>query len=825
MSEQNNLGQNEEEMEEEILINQEDGEEGGEFQDVYAFDMEINDDAYLIIIGKTDENKIFLRLMDKVDQSKPFFHGEFSLEDLRIINPIFKGIDTEDIAFQYLASNLNEAEKNIKIIDDEKIQFNLIIADEEDKFEFNFILIKTIDDGTGENENEAENMENEMEEGVEEMINEVNEINDMNEINEVNENNDNKDNISDNKKSKEKIIMGNDNQINNNINPKDMIETVKGEEILTNNPPNENADKGMNLMKDELLNIINSLKDDFNNQIMKQNKAFDNMKEDLIKQSDSKINQMKEELNKKDQEIIELKNTIDDLKQKLNGYESKLKDVNLKFDNINKDNNKSLKNSSKINEQNNNNIDSDKIMNEVQENLRGFDNKITEVKNIFEKDKKENDNIIKNLTEKMNNLDKNMQKNKSKDNDNMKILSIEKGLKALDNKINTYELDQLIENIAILMEKQNDNKIYGIINKIETQINEIKQKLNRRDSFDSKNKNKYDPDLINKINNHENIITKLQNKINKFHDEKQIDNSSKNKIQDIAKQANDLKTKMDSLIAITKKLENDNKELNNKTNNLTNKFSQISIPPYNPQREEQSQSAQFQTKKLSNPKPKYYRTIENQNYNPDNQISYYNRTNPNMAPNLNVSKDSINSKIVNFSDINFLQKRIMQINPKIKEVYFSLVYRATEDGDKAANFHQKCDKIGPNIVLIKTRKGCIFGGFTFRNWEHLTRDMDVNRPNLGSASRDTNAFGFNVNKQKIYNNEKPNEFAIWCNKNFGPTFKNNLFQIFDHSLKKGGYCNLRKNSNFGGQMFDYEISGGEPKFKIEELEVFEVKLL
>ena len=825
MSEQNNLGQNEEEMEEEILINQEDGEEGGEFQDVYAFDMEINDDAYLIIIGKTDENKIFLRLMDKVDQSKPFFHGEFSLEDLRIINPIFKGIDTEDIAFQYLASNLNEAEKNIKIIDDEKIQFNLIIADEEDKFEFNFILIKTIDDGTGENENEAENMENEMEEGVEEMINEVNEINDMNEINEVNENNDNKDNISDNKKSKEKIIMGNDNQINNNINPKDMIETVKGEEILTNNPPNENADKGMNLMKDELLNIINSLKDDFNNQIMKQNKAFDNMKEDLIKQSDSKINQMKEELNKKDQEIIELKNTIDDLKQKLNGYESKLKDVNLKFDNINKDNNKSLKNSSKINEQNNNNIDSDKIMNEVQENLRGFDNKITEVKNIFEKDKKENDNIIKNLTEKMNNLDKNMQKNKSKDNDNMKILSIEKGLKALDNKINTYELDQLIENIAILMEKQNDNKIYGIINKIETQINEIKQKLNRRDSFDSKNKNKYDPDLINKINNHENIITKLQNKINKFHDEKQIDNSSKNKIQDIAKQANDLKTKMDSLIAITKKLENDNKELNNKTNNLTNKFSQISIPPYNPQRQEQSQSAQFQTKKLSNPKPKYYRTIENQNYNPDNQISYYNRTNPNMAPNLNVSKDSINSKIVNFSDINFLQKRIMQINPKIKEVYFSLVYRATEDGDKAANFHQKCDKIGPNIVLIKTRKGCIFGGFTFRNWEHLARDMDVNRPNLGSASRDTNAFGFNVNKQKIYNNEKPNEFAIWCNKNFGPTFKNNLFQIFDHSLKKGGYCNLRKNSNFGGQMFDYEISGGEPKFKIEELEVFEVKLL
>ena len=807
--------QNEEEMEEEIIMDQ---EEGGEGQDVYAFDMQINDDAYLIIIGKTDENKIFLRLMDKEDQSKPFFHGEFSLEDLRIINPIFNGIDSEDIAFQYLASNLNEAEKNIKIIDDEKIQFNLIITDEEDKFEFDFILIKNIDDGTGENENENEG-ENEMEEGVEQMINEVNEINDMNEINEVNELNEGNDIMEKNTPSQvENKKPKDENKINENVNPnmnKANIEKDK-KEILISNPSNENGEENMNGMKDELLKIINSLSDNLNNQIMKQNKAFDSMKEDLAKQSDAKINQMKDELNKKDNEIIELKNTINNLKQKLDDYESKLKDVNIKFDNIKIDNIKPLPNSSKKNEQNNNdgNLDNNKIMNEVKNNLKGFDNKISEVKNIFENNKKDNDNIIKNLTEKINNLDKNLQKNKTKENDNTKISSIEKGLKALDDKINTYEFDQLIENIAILMEKQNDNKIYEMINKLETQISDIKQKLNKRDSLESsKNKNKFDPELINKINNHENLITKLQTKLNKIQDEKQIDNSSKNKLSDIEKQSNDLKSKVDSLITLTKKLENDNKELNSKTNDLSNKFSQISVVP-NPQ---------FQSRKISNPKTKYYRTIENQNIN--QEMSYYNRTNPNINTNLNLSKDSFNSKIVNFSDITFLQNRIMQINPKIREVFFSLVYRASEDGDKAANFHQKCDRIGPNVVLIKTKKGSVFGGFTFRNWEHLARDTDVNRPNLGSASRDSNAFGFNVNKQKIYNNEKPNEFAIWCNRNFGPTFKNNLFQIFDHSLKKGGYCNLRKNSNFGGQLFDYEISGGEPKFKIDELEVFEVKLL
>ena len=641
-------------------------------------------------------------------------------------------------------------------------------------------------------------------------MNEINEVNELNEGNDIMEKN--TPSQVENKKPKD------ENKINENVNPnmnKANIEKDK-KEILISNPQNENGEQNMNGMKDELLKIINSLSDNFNNQIMKQNKAFDSMKEDLAKQSDAKINQMKDELNKKDNEIIELKNTINNLKQKLDDYESKLKDVNIKFDNIKIDNIKPLPNSSKKNEQNNNdgNLDNNKIMNEVKNNLKGFDNKISEVKNIFENNKKDNDNIIKNLTEKINNLDKNIQKNKTKENDNTKISSIEKGLKALDDKINTYEFDQLIENIAILMEKQNDNKIYEMINKLETQISDIKQKLNKRDSLESsKNKNKFDPELINKINNHENLIAKLQTKLNKIQDEKQIDNSSKNKLSDIAKQSNDLKSKVDSLITLTKKLENNNKELNSKTNDLSNKFSQISVVP-NPQ---------FQSRKISNPKTKYYRTIENQNIN--QEMSYYNRTNPNINTNLNLSKDSFNSKIVNFSDITFLQNRIMQINPKIREVFFSLVYRASEDGDKAANFHQKCDRIGPNVVLIKTKKGSVFGGFTFRNWEHLARDTDVNRPNLGSASRDSNAFGFNVNKQKIYNNEKPNEFAIWCNRNFGPTFKNNLFQIFDHSLKKGGYCNLRKNSNFGGQLFDYEISGGEPKFKIDELEVFEVKLL
>ena len=657
-----------------------------------------------------------------------------------------------------------------------------------------------------------ENMENEMEEGEDNMINEVNE--DNGEMAESNKEEKIPANIEENKEEKainrNKNISPNEANVNIIESQKPKKENLENKELIMSNivvnQPNQNEGQNNGAMKEELLNIINSLNENLNNQIMKQNEALNSMKEDLLKQSDKKINQMKEELNKKDKEIIGLKNTIGNLQQKLNEYETKL-------DNINNTNNKSLRNSNKSD----NNINN-KDLNDLKSN-------IAEIKNLYEKDKKDKENSIQKLSEKIKDLENKLPKNKGKDDSN-KVISLEKELKALENKINEYEFDQLIENIAILMEKQDDNKIYEIINNLGEQIKEMDKKINKKekDLPDSKKGNKLDPELMTKMNNFENNISKLQTKLNKLQEErdkeKLNDSNNKYKLSDIIKLTSDLKnlnTKTDSLYTLTKKLENDNKELNAKTNNIMNSLSQI------PPKQEQAPYTKIQAKKVSNQKPTYYNTLENQNPVQENQESYYNRTNPNLS-NYNASKDSINSKIVNYDDIIFLQNRIKQIHPKIKDVYFNLTYRASEDGDKAADFHKKCDKIGPNVVLIKTRKGNIFGGFTFKNWEHLERDVDPRRPNLGSASRDSNAFGFSVNKQKIYNNEKPNEFAIWCNRLFGPTFKNNLFQIFDSCMKKGGYCSIRANSHFGGQAHDYEISGGEARFKVDELEVFEVKL-
>ena len=52
---ENMEGMNQEEYDEENMNENGEEEEG---QDVYAFDIQINDDSYLLVIGKTDENKL-----------------------------------------------------------------------------------------------------------------------------------------------------------------------------------------------------------------------------------------------------------------------------------------------------------------------------------------------------------------------------------------------------------------------------------------------------------------------------------------------------------------------------------------------------------------------------------------------------------------------------------------------------------------------------------------------------------------------------------------------------------------------------------------------
>ena len=45
-----------------------------------------------------------------------------------------------------------------------------------------------------------------------------------------------------------------------------------------------------------------------------------------------------------------------------------------------------------------------------------------------------------------------------------------------------------------------------------------------------------------------------------------------------------------------------------------------------------------------------------------------------------------------------------------------LLYKATRDGFKTNDLHQKCDNIGPTVCFIKSDQNLVLGGYTNLSW-------------------------------------------------------------------------------------------------------------
>ena len=165
------------------------------------------------------------------------------------------------------------------------------------------------------------------------------------------------------------------------------------------------------------------------------------------------------------------------------------------------------------------------------------------------------------------------------------------------------------------------------------------------------------------------------------------------------------------------------------------------------------------------------------------------------------------------NDFEFIKERLNKINIKGKQNYklnFELLYRARRHGDKAKDFHLRCDMYINTLTIIKTKEGLIFGGFTSETWEGNEFDKE-----------DENAFCFSLDKHKIYNSIKGKK-AIFASPNEGPCFQNCIFEVKDKCFENEGICDMDVNSHFDNIENEYEINGGKNNFLVEDLEVFAV---
>lgn len=175
------------------------------------------------------------------------------------------------------------------------------------------------------------------------------------------------------------------------------------------------------------------------------------------------------------------------------------------------------------------------------------------------------------------------------------------------------------------------------------------------------------------------------------------------------------------------------------------------------------------------------------------------------------------SKIVNSR----LNKKFFKLCQFRNEQEWTLLYRASEHGFKASDFHAKCDNIPKTLTVIKSSNGNIFGGYTDQSW-----DSD------SFYKSDPNAFLFsltNLYKQpvKIKINPTNSNMAIYCSSENGPSFGS---FTDDLAISSRGTNNMKEGASKLSSTFQLanypqgsdgsNFLAGSTYFHINEIEVF-----
>ena len=167
------------------------------------------------------------------------------------------------------------------------------------------------------------------------------------------------------------------------------------------------------------------------------------------------------------------------------------------------------------------------------------------------------------------------------------------------------------------------------------------------------------------------------------------------------------------------------------------------------------------------------------------------------------------SSIINsMEDIEFLRETLGQVGIRI-------LYKATMHGDNVIRFQEKTKMHNHILILIKTKKGNRFGGYTSLNFEPIQMagfSADVEKS-------DQSAFLFNLDEKKVYN-VKHHFSAIYCDYFFVLHFGEGDLVVWNYFLSKGGMSDFPENFGQGANKGDLTREGR--KFEIEELEAYHI---
>ena len=184
----------------------------------------------------------------------------------------------------------------------------------------------------------------------------------------------------------------------------------------------------------------------------------------------------------------------------------------------------------------------------------------------------------------------------------------------------------------------------------------------------------------------------------------------------VKKKEEDLNTIIENLCSIIKKQEEKINKLEEEKNETNNKIKKL---------EEESNN---KIKKLEEEFNKKIKQFEDKSNNKIKQIEIKDINNL-----LKIFKES---NILNNKDEEIMISNWIKPNSKIK---FNLLYQISRDGDNISTFYNKVNNKSPTLIIVKSKSGYKFGGYTTNTWES----------NSG-YKKDELAFLFSLNKKLKY---------------------------------------------------------------------------
>jgi hypothetical protein len=125
--------------------------------------------------------------------------------------------------------------------------------------------------------------------------------------------------------------------------------------------------------------------------------------------------------------------------------------------------------------------------------------------------------------------------------------------------------------------------------------------------------------------------------------------------------------------------------------------------------------------------------------------------------------------------ISFLKNKIQEALGK-QQIDARLLLRGKRDGKSSSVFHSLTNDKGPLLVIIKTRKNILCGGFSSIDWK-----------SSGGRTVDKKCFIFSLKTQKIYKPQNEIE-NLYFNQSYGPWFGTNA-SIGIYNNKLHSVCN------------------------------------